>query len=125
MIKFRARVLDQTVENGPYPPNIGLDIVSSSEKVDVETAAVLEEGINLTIPSVNLDYILSINENQGAINKDKGDEALDPSDVAKIQENNHQESMEHEKNSTREDETEDESVVPGSVHDEDAHQQPR
>ncbi|KAL0919739.1 hypothetical protein M5K25_011856 [Dendrobium thyrsiflorum] len=121
MNKFRARVLDQVAEHGAFTPNLGMDIVSSTDKFDTETADKLEMGINLQIPAVNLDYS-STNENQGAINKHKG-EALDPSDLSKIQENNYQESKEFKQSCTGETETEDEPVT-GSVPDEDIHQQP-
>ncbi|KAH0462763.1 hypothetical protein IEQ34_010338 [Dendrobium chrysotoxum] len=120
MNKFRARVLDQVVEYGALAPNMGMDIVSSTEKFDIETADKLEMGINLQIPAANLDYS-STNENQGAINKHKG-EVLDPSDLSKIQENNYQESKEFKQSCTGETETEDEPVT-GSVPEEDIHQQ--
>ncbi|PKU64247.1 probable protein S-acyltransferase 1 [Dendrobium catenatum] len=121
MNKFRARVLDQVVEYGALAPNMGMDIASSTEKFDIETADKLEMGINLQVPAVNLDYS-SINENQGAINKQKG-EALDPSDLSKIQENNYQESKEFKQSCTGETETEDEPVTV-CVPDEDIQQQP-
>ncbi|KAI0512251.1 hypothetical protein KFK09_012889 [Dendrobium nobile] len=121
MNKFRARVLDQVVEYGALAPNMGMDIASSTEKFDIETADKLEMGINLQIPAVNLDYS-STNENQGTINKQKG-VALDPSDLPKIQENNYQESKEFKQSCTGETETEDEPVTV-CVPDEDIQQQP-
>ncbi|KAK8951694.1 putative S-acyltransferase [Platanthera zijinensis] len=89
MNNFRARVLDEVVENRYFAPNMSADMASSFEKVDVETGSPIEGGDSMPIPDLlrKLDYKSTI-ENQST-NNERKDEALDHPALDNIQEYDH------------------------------------
>ncbi|XP_020254712.1 probable protein S-acyltransferase 4 isoform X2 [Asparagus officinalis] len=58
MNDFRSWVLEEMIEVGCYTPNMGTDITTSKEKVDIDMASKLQLGGSTSIPTIlqNLDY---------------------------------------------------------------------
>ncbi|KAG6532820.1 probable protein S-acyltransferase 4 [Zingiber officinale] len=75
---FRSFIDEETIEVGPYTPNIGMNITSMKEKFGIEMGNKFAVCDNMTIPSIlqNLDYS-SIEDNEDV--KDQTDNnAFDP-----------------------------------------------
>ena len=58
MTDFRSWILEESIEVGSFTPNIGTDIISSKEKVDIEMGSKLQMDGSTSIPSIleDLDY---------------------------------------------------------------------
>lgn len=129
---FRERVHDEVVENKYYAPNMSADMVSSFEKVDIETGSPIEGDDGMPIPDLlrKLDLQSTI-EIQRTINE-RNDEVLNHSALGNIQEYGHQGLRDCERISTEDDTIisdhidhmiEDEALA-DSVFYEDVHQRP-
>jgi len=76
MTDFRSWILEESIEVGSFTPNIGTDIISSKEKVDIDMGSKLQIGGSTSIPTIleNLDYttVDCDNLNQNARLEDDG-----------------------------------------------------